>query len=171
MYDQWLLRNALHTLRALDSAKNQVLTRSNQWIMMDHFLPVLLYLVVWFVVVAVSCLTCLKCLRTLQSYSHTVYSQTVVQTSTLNQHSINIQSTQNQLTTTTIPDYLRCDLIFTSAYCGVRWPSIQYRFTPYWMQCQSNASSSAVIFAQARKVWQCEKFDKQLSSIFQSVDK
>ena len=76
MYDQWLLRNALHRLRALDSAKNtrregnsqpysKVLTSSNQWIMLDHFVflplcdfhPLLLYLVVWFVVVAVSCLT------------------------------------------------------------------------------------------------------------------
>ena len=44
---------------------SKVLTSSNQWIMLDHFVflplcdfhPLLLYLVVWFVVVAVSCLT------------------------------------------------------------------------------------------------------------------
>ena len=86
---------------AFDSAKqaySKVLTSSNQWIMVDHFVflplcdfhPLLLYLVVWFVVVAVGCLTCLNSHTVIQS---TVYSQTVVQTSTQNQHSVNTKST------------------------------------------------------------------------------
>ena len=96
--------------------------------MVDHFVflplcdfhPVLLYLVVWFVVVAVSSLIGLKCLRALHSYSHTLYSQTIVQTSTQNQHSINIQSTFNQHKINWLPIsfLMTCDVIIRGHLCS-----------------------------------------------------